>query len=104
MVFKNSKYNLISRLAGFLISALCLQLIAQQTCGLTSTTIADDAADRKGVISNIGDLQKDVERVTNIKPKAFTTEASSQYDILIGTAGRKLLQKIIIKNRKTSYE
>jgi hypothetical protein len=95
--------------AGLLNIILCLPTGAQQTGGLSSNIIVEkpnnvtdfpivapdgitaciryDADDYKGVIRAIGDLQSDIDSVTGIRPKVVTTEASADYEIIIGTVG-----------------
>jgi hypothetical protein len=86
---------------------------AQQTSGLMSKIIAEksesgmdfpivaadrttaliryDIGDYKGVIRAIGDLQSDIDRVTGVKPRLVTSDASANYEIVIGTLGMSKL-------------
>lgn len=52
-----------------------------------TTELWHDAEDYKGVIRAIGDLQLDVERVTNRKPQVATRKTSCGQPIIIGTLG-----------------
>ncbi|MEO5714477.1 MAG: glycosyl hydrolase 115 family protein [Luteolibacter sp.] len=47
-----------------------------------------DAADHKGVIRAIGDLQADIEQVTGRKPGISTTRPTSAQPVIIGTLGK----------------
>lgn len=47
-----------------------------------------DAADHKGVLRAIGDLQADITRVTGVKPVLITGSATKVLPVLIGTAGK----------------
>ena len=47
-----------------------------------------DAADHKGVVRAIGDLQADIERVTSLKPDVTTTRPSAGRPVIIGTVGK----------------
>jgi hypothetical protein len=106
---------------------------AQQTNGLTSNIITEksetgvdfpivsidhsfaslrfDTSDYKGVIRAIGDLQNDIDSVTGIRPNMLTTQASTDYEIIIGTLGKsKLIDKLVsskqldIKDLKGKWE
>ena len=46
------------------------------------------AADHKGVVRAIGDLQADIERVTGSKPAVTTTRPAAGRPVIIGTVGR----------------
>ncbi len=106
---------------------------AQQTIGLSSNIIVEkpvndadfpivtldlltaplryDTSDYKGVIRAIDDLQSDIDSVTSVKPKLVTFEASTNYEIVIGTLGKsKLLDKLVssgkldVKDLKGKWE
>ena len=47
-----------------------------------------DAADHKGVVRAIADLQADIERVTSLKPEVTTTRPSAGRPVIIGTVGK----------------
>jgi len=101
---------------------LCLPVGAQQTGGLmsniivekpaseedfpivtlnrTSTSLRYDACDYKGVVRAIGDLQSDIDSVTGVKPKLVTSEASTNYEIVIGTLGKSnLIDKLVLSGK-----
>ena len=95
---------------------------AQQITGLTSEIIVEkpetgndfpvvsveksaaslryDANDYKGVIRAIGDLQNDINSVTAQKPNLFSTEATTDYEIVIGTLGKNKLIDALVKSKK----
>lgn len=56
-----------------------------------TTELWYDAEDYKGVIRAIGDLQLDVERVTDRKPQVATRKTSCRQPIIIGTLGHSSL-------------
>jgi hypothetical protein len=59
-----------------------------------------DTGDYKGVIRVIGDLQSDIDSVTGVKPKLVTSEASTNYEIVIGTLGKsKLIDKLVLSGK-----
>jgi hypothetical protein len=97
---------------------LCLPVGAQQPSGLmsniivekpaseedfpivaldrTTTSLRYDTSDYKGVVRAIGDLQSDIDSVTGVKPKLITSDASSNYEIVIGTLSKsKLIDKLV---------
>ncbi len=65
-----------------------------------TTELWHDAADYKGVIRAIGDLQADVERVTDRKPMIDTNKTASTKPIIIGTLGHSSLIDALIANGK----
>jgi len=54
----------------------------------TPAPIRYDKSDYPGVVRAIGDLQSDINRVTDVKPKLFTSDVSTHYEIVIGTLGK----------------
>src|SRR5574344_594732 len=50
-----------------------------------------DEADYKGVIRAITDLKNDIYSVTGAKPKLLTSEAFSDFEIIVGTIGKSKL-------------
>jgi hypothetical protein len=105
-------------LACWLQFIFCSSLTAQQTNGLVAAIIAEkseagtdfpivtiertsasiryDASDHRGVLRAISDLQADINSVTGVKPRLVTTEASADYEIVIGTLGEsKLIGKLV---------
>jgi Glycosyl hydrolase family 115/Gylcosyl hydrolase family 115 C-terminal domain/Glycosyl hydrolase family 67 N-terminus len=102
--------------------SLCLPAGAQQSSGLISNIIVEkpetesdfpivakehpvaslryDTSDYKGVIRAIGDLQADIDSVTRFKPKLLTSEASTDYEIVIGTLGKSKLIDKLVSSRK----
>lgn len=99
-----------------------LSVSAQQTGALTSNIITEepenegdfpivtaehvaaslrfDTDDFKGVIRAIADLQNDIDSVTGARPKLLTTEASFDYEIVIGTLGKSKLIDQLVKSKK----
>ncbi len=93
----------------FLFAGFCLNTTAQQTKGLTSGIIVTkpgsasdfpivaedhtsaplcyDTNDYPGVIRAVGDLQSDIQKVTDVKPE-ITTSGVKDYEIVIGTLGK----------------
>ena len=89
---------------------LSMPIGAQQTGGLTSDIIVSepinksdfpivgldhlaahlryDTNDYKGVIRAISDLQSDIDKVTDVKPKVVTSGPLADYEIVIGTLGK----------------
>jgi hypothetical protein len=59
-----------------------------------------DANDYKGVIRAIGDLQSDIERVTNRKPQLNTSNIASAKTVIIGTLGQSALIDKLVKLHK----
>ncbi len=59
-----------------------------------------DAADYKGVVRAIGDLQADVERVTDRKPTIATNQTACTKPIIIGTLGHSALIDALVANGK----
>ncbi|MEX1048908.1 MAG: glycosyl hydrolase 115 family protein [Akkermansiaceae bacterium] len=82
------------------------QLISDSAGGFplaTPTTEAPlwhDAADHKGVIRAIGDLQADIERVTGRKPALTTARPPSKTPVIIGTLGKSTLIDRLVKDGK----
>ncbi|MFA9390380.1 MAG: hypothetical protein ACERKD_11250 [Prolixibacteraceae bacterium] len=66
----------------------------------SAATIHYDEADWTGVIRALGDLQNDINSVTGIKPNLLTSEASSNYEIIIGTLGKSKLIDQLVKSKK----
>ncbi|MFA9390381.1 MAG: glycosyl hydrolase 115 family protein [Prolixibacteraceae bacterium] len=66
----------------------------------SAATIRYDEADWTGVIRAVGDLQNDINNVTGIKPNLLTSEASSEYEIIIGTLGKSKLIDQLVKSKK----
>lgn len=63
-------------------------------------TIRYDDLDHKGVIRAIGDLQNDIKSVTDHKPNLSTTDAATEYEIVIGTVGQsKIIDQLISSNK-----
>jgi hypothetical protein len=55
-----------------------------------------DTNDYKGVIRAIGDLQSDIDKVTNVKPNITSSDTSADYEIIIGTLGKsKLIDNLV---------
>lgn len=98
-----------------------LPLIAQQTGALTINIISEklenngdfpiainktapplryDTSDYKGVVRAIGDLQKDIDSVTGVKPGMVTSEPLSEYEIVIGTLGKNNLIDKLVSSKK----
>ena len=63
-------------------------------------TIRYDTCDYKGVIRSIGDLQNDIDSVTGVKPKLLTFQASTEYEIVIGTLGKSKLIDGLVSSKK----
>ncbi|MBN2162108.1 MAG: glycosyl hydrolase 115 family protein [Pontiellaceae bacterium] len=59
-----------------------------------------DAADYPGVIRAIGDLQADIERVTDRKPHIASTKTSCKRPVIIGTLGHSSLIDALVANGK----
>ncbi len=59
-----------------------------------------DANDFKGVVRAIGDLQADIERVTDRKPYIATKQTSCKQPIIIGTLGHSSLIDALVSNGK----
>ncbi|MBN2685718.1 MAG: glycosyl hydrolase 115 family protein [Pontiellaceae bacterium] len=59
-----------------------------------------DAADWKGVIRAVGDLQLDIERVTGKKPAAISNSTGSKQPIIVGTLGKsKLIDGLVASGK-----
>ena len=54
----------------------------------TAAPLWFDAADHKGVLRAVGDLQADIARVTGLKPAASAQAPASGQPVIIGTAGK----------------
>lgn len=65
-----------------------------------ATPIRYDVTDFKGVIRAIGDLQKDINSVTDVKPKLLTTNPVEDYEIVIGTLGNSKLIDNLVQSGK----
>ncbi len=65
-----------------------------------ATELWYDAADHKGVIRAIGDLQLDVERVTDQKPQLSSKDTSCKQPIIIGTLGNSALIDALVASGK----
>ena len=59
-----------------------------------------DEADYKGVIRAITDLKNDIYSVTGAKPKLLTSEAFSDFEIIVGTIGKSKLVDQLVKSKK----
>jgi len=59
-----------------------------------------DEADYKGVIRAITDLQNDIYSVTGAKPRLVTSEAFSDFEIIVGTIGKSKLIDQLVKSKK----
>jgi hypothetical protein len=68
----------------------------------STAIIRCDVNDYKGVIRAIGDLQTDIENVTGRKPAFITSNATKEYEIIIGTLGKSRLIDKLIKSGKLS--
>jgi hypothetical protein len=100
----------------------CLPASAQQMGGLSSNIIVSnpvnqsdfpivdmshvtaplcyDTNDYQGVIRAIGDLQSDIDRVTNVKPNITGSDTSADYEIIIGTLGKsKLIDNLVSSDK-----
>ncbi|MDA3927431.1 MAG: glycosyl hydrolase 115 family protein [Prolixibacteraceae bacterium] len=121
-LFNISKFLKYLGIACLMCVLLNLPASAQQTSGLVSDVISNtaeketdfpvvnidksaaiiryDEADWKGVIRAIGDLQNDINSVTGVKPKLFTDEALSDYEIIVGTLGKSKLIDQLVKSKK----
>jgi hypothetical protein len=66
----------------------------------SAASIRYDEADWKGVIRAIGDLQTDINSVTGVKPKLLTSEALSDFEIVVGTLGKSKLIDQFVKAKK----
>ena len=101
---------------------LWLPADAQQTSGLQSTIIVEksvneadfpivvpsrsiasirfNTSDYRGVVRAISDLQSDITMVTGVKSRMITGEASSDYEIVIGTIGKSPLIDKLVSSQK----
>ncbi len=68
--------------------------------GGKTTELWHDTDDYKGVIRAIGDLQADIERVTERKPKVAFRQTSCKQPIIIGTLGHSSLVDALVSNGK----
>ncbi len=59
-----------------------------------------DKNDHKGVVRAIGDLQLDIERVTDIKPEMTDKKSSASYSVIIGTLGKSQLIDDLVSSGK----
>ena len=59
-----------------------------------------DVNDFKGVIRAVGDLKNDINSVTSVMPGLLTTEASTEYEIIVGTLGKNKLIDQLVKAKK----
>ena len=65
-----------------------------------ATSLCYDPNDYKGVIRAIGDLQMDIERVTDKMPQVSTNRPASGYVIIIGTLGKSDMIDGLVASRK----
>ncbi|MDD2256481.1 MAG: glycosyl hydrolase 115 family protein [Bacteroidales bacterium] len=120
---KNNLRNMLGlTLLGWMLFSTSILAKAQQTSGLVSNIISNtsekesdfpvvsadksvaviryDETDWKGVIRAIGDLQTDIYSVTGAKPKLLTSEALTDYEIIVGTLGKSKLIDQLVKAKK----
>lgn len=65
-----------------------------------SAVIRYDADDYKGVIRAISDLQKDIERVTDVKINTSANGPLGKYEIMIGTLGKsKVIDELVTSGK-----
>jgi hypothetical protein len=64
-------------------------------------TILYDTSDYQGVIRAVGDLQDDIKRVTDVRPKLKISESTNEdYAIIVGTVGKSgLIDKLVSSGR-----